>query len=165
LAAERTTNSLTTVAQIMRTAPNEASGARLFQAVSDAFHGRTIENFPQPLVDALVTVAARLPKKSLPRLSVMLRAGDAEARETARALVANAKHPQNDRIELMRLLAETGDVESAPVLLEQAKTAQRTKVREEAIGALRHFTDASIGKRLLEVYAKEELPAETRPMV
>ncbi|MCB1244235.1 MAG: dehydrogenase [Verrucomicrobiales bacterium] len=145
-----------TCAKLLGAAPDEDARKRLMTGLVQAFEGMTLPALPEGLSKALAEH-----EKALGGSAVVLgvKRGDAEAIKKGLAAVANNSTEESERIELARVLGETGNPAVVKPLLGLLGLSEHSALKRVTLQALARYEDASIPTTLLSRYGSS-LPSE-----
>lgn len=152
LAAVADAGSLLQLAQLIQSVEDTSLRTKLLEAVDEAFSGRKIERLPEELREAIVASASG---NSTAQLALLVRAGQAEAEQTAIATITNEKKSPNERLKFIQLLGQVGSQKARGALLTLATSSAPPAIRIAAISSLGAFEDANIAQQLLARYPTE----------
>jgi putative membrane-bound dehydrogenase-like protein len=149
-------------ARLLAAAPSAAARRPLLAALDDAMSGRGAVAVAPRLARDVIGRADRDPRDAtLTRLAA--RFGSRPASERARAVAADSRAPESDRLAMLDLLGGLGDRRSVGLLLDLARDdSARPSVRSAALGALGRFEDESIAAALLAAYPRRDEPWRAR---
>jgi putative heme-binding domain-containing protein len=140
-------DNLSACAALLRLPPGPAQAERLVSGVEKAYAGRGIgkisEDFRGAILHALA-VAGNTPTAQ----ALGLRLGLPEAVNGALRLIGDTQARSEDRVRCIRILGETPQPRSVPVLLGQLSKASDT-VRVEVLAALQRYDSPEISKTVL----------------
>jgi len=141
LAVENDRRLLECWTRLFRLAGDQQAVAGLLEGLTAAFQGRSLMSLPDELFKAIESVTA------LP-LSFRLRRGDAAAVTEAVARIQSPEVSEQERLSLIRTLAESRATESISPLktIAMEETAIPESLRVAALSGLGHFDDPSIGQ-------------------
>lgn len=143
-------------AKLLETAPDEDAAKRLMTGIQLAFQGADLPDLPPELtrqMEAHASAAGGSP------LVLALQRGDKGAVKKARAAVESSGTDPVERIELVRLLGESGDPSVVPVLLKLLGLDQHSALKRVVLQALARYDDPEIPKTILARHGRT-LPAE-----
>ncbi|MEW4562605.1 PVC-type heme-binding CxxCH protein [Bremerella sp. JC770] len=152
LAAVADNESLLKLAQLIQATENAALRTQLLEAVDEAFSGRKIDRLPEELREAIVAAASG---NSSAQLALLVRAGQAQAEQTAIAMITNEKAPTKQRLKFIQILGQVGSKEAQSALLTLATSSAPQAIRIAAISSLGTFDDTNIARQLLARYPDE----------
>jgi len=152
LAAVADNASLLKLAQLIQAIDNAALRTQLLESVDKAFSGRKIDRLPEELREAIVASASG---NSSAQLALLVRAGQAQAEQTAIATITNEKTPTKQRLKFIQILGQVGSQEAQNALLKLATSNSPQAIRIAAISSLGTFDDTNIARQLLARYPDE----------
>lgn len=138
LALEGRPDDLLACAQLLRLAPTPQHSAYLMKGFEEAYRGRTMDNLPDELVQAMVA-SGRSP------LALRLRQGDATAVKEALAKMGDKQADLEDRLACARIFGEVKTNEAVPALLAVAEGNEPDTLRKTALVALAGYDQPEIG--------------------
>ncbi|PHS02835.1 MAG: dehydrogenase [Blastopirellula sp.] len=151
-AAEATPENLTSLAQLLETAPNEQAANKLLASIETAFAGQSIPQLPQRLLAAMLSATSGADPLSPNRVGLRLRGGDDQAHQHVLEYIANKKNSKATRLKYIHLLGQVGKESAIPGLLNLVEKSTESDVRRESILALRRFDVPEIAERLTAAY-------------
>jgi putative membrane-bound dehydrogenase-like protein len=143
-------------ARLLASAPSMEARRPLLAALDEAMRGRGTVAVAPGLARIVNDGADRDPRDvTLTRLSARL--GTRAAGERARAVAADRRAPEPDRLAMLDLLGDLRDRAALGLLLDAAtrEDAAPASVRAAALGALGRFEDESIASALLAAYSRQ----------
>ena len=147
---ERTRENLKLCAQLLGLAPSPEAIKQLIKGMERGLAGNLVQDIPPELDDKLKQLwSDRTPDGELVRFAVRL--GSKDAVPIAVRTLADEKTPEDQRIELLRLMAERGEATAVEVLLKLLRESASPKLRAESLGALQRFGDEKIAQAILEL--------------
>ncbi len=148
---DRTSAGFEACARLLRLAPNARAVTQLIAGMTRGLAGNRVQSIPGALADELARLE-ETHRTNSEFLLLGLRLGRAEAVRAAVSLVGDAGAPQAQRLELLRLLAESG----APATIEPAlallRDPQQTALHTGAIEALQRFGQENVGSAILDAW-------------
>jgi len=115
--------------------------------------GKRLQEVPPPLKPSLDKAWSNK-KPGIVLISVGLRLGDVKAQQAALDLVSDEKRPESERIKLIEILGETGQVQAVPHLLAICEKSTSRELKGAALRALQRFPDLSVGQTILVLFRK-----------
>jgi len=156
LAAEKSSAGDLACARLLASAPSNNLRGPLDSALDDAMQGRVSASVASGLARTIIELADQDPSDlTLTRLAGRIE--NQPALERARALAANRRAAEPDRLAIFDLLGEIKDRASVPILLDLA-TGDDTgalAVKFAAMSALGRFEDQSIALSLVATYPRQ----------
>jgi putative heme-binding domain-containing protein len=152
----------TACAWLLNHAPTPADTERIVAGMETQLAGRRFDRVPAELATPLRKLAES-PSPSPAALCLALRLGSSEAWPKLTALAKNHSAPLVDRLKAIRALSEAGPSRTADELLPLVEKREPDAITDAVLTALGHFTDESIGQRLLERW--RDLPMSRREKV
>jgi putative heme-binding domain-containing protein len=149
-------------AWLLNHAPTPADTERIVAGMEIQLAGRRFDHVPAELAAPLRKIAES-PSPSPAALCLALRLGSNEAWPKLTALAKNHSAPLVDRLKTIRALSEAGPSKTADELLPLVEKGQPDAIADAVLTALGHFSDESIGQRLLERW--QDLPGSRREKV
>ncbi|MEM9018435.1 MAG: HEAT repeat domain-containing protein, partial [Verrucomicrobiota bacterium] len=147
---------LLSAASLLQNAPDEDARRCLMRGVQLAFQGTNLPDLPEPLQAEMDRFARESGESDL---ILRLRQGDAPAfEEGLKALASSATDPV-ERVELARLLGESGNDAAVPVLLRLLGLDQENPLKRVALQSLSRFDDPKIAEAIIARHGST-LPAE-----
>ena len=143
-------------------APTPADTERIVAGMEIQLAGRRFDHVPAELAAPLRKIAES-PSPSPAALCLALRLGSNEAWPKLTALAKNHSAPLVDRLKTIRALSEAGPSKTADELLPLVEKGQPDAIADAVLTALGHFSDESIGQRLLERW--QDSPGSRREKV
>jgi putative membrane-bound dehydrogenase-like protein len=142
-------------ARLLASAPSADARRPLLAALDEAMRGRGSVTAAPGLARDVIDRADREPRDvALTRLAA--RFGSRPASERARAVAADPRAPEPDRLAMIDLLGDLRDRSSLGLLLDLARhDSAPPPVRSAALSALGHFEDESIASALLAAYPRQ----------
>ena len=144
-------------ARLLASAPSEESRRPLLAALDDAMRGRGTVAVAPALGRAVIDRADLDPRDvTLTRLAARL--GNRPAADRARAVAADRRSPDPDRLAMLNLLGDLKDRASLGLILDLATgdDSASSAVRSAALAALGRFEDESIATALLAAYSRRD---------
>ena len=145
----------------VRTLSGERRGravAPLSSGFEEAFEGRTLASVPDAVLDSLIELGQ-------PSLALRLRRGDKAAFEQAITFIADNKHPQAERVQLLQILGQVRSTDSntseqmTATLLRLVSEDKLQAIKSSAVAALA-LGHGDIAEPLLSQWS--HMSAETR---
>jgi putative membrane-bound dehydrogenase-like protein len=142
-------------ARLLASVPSADARRPLLAALDEAMRGRGSVAVAPGLARDVIGRADREPRDvTLTRLAA--RFGSRPASERARAVAANPRAPEPDRLAMIDLLGDLRDRASLGLLLDLARDdSAPSSVRSAALDALGRFEDESIARALLAAYPRQ----------
>lgn len=134
-------------ARLLKLSPSKEGTVALMKGFEDAFGGRSLNNVPPELVEALSTAGGG-------SLSLRVRQGDAVAVEEALKLIADEKADSSKRQQLIQLFSEVRQPEAANALLQILSQTTDDGVKAAVLGALPSYPDERIPTSVLQQYGQ-----------
>ncbi|MGI8601957.1 MAG: PVC-type heme-binding CxxCH protein [Verrucomicrobiales bacterium] len=128
---------------LLQIAPTVVGRERLLAGIEEAFKGRTLAGLPEELLTQLAKGGG------MASLALRLRQNDRAAIREALGSIAEANRPVAEREALIAVLGEIAVPEAVPTLLE---ILADPALRRASLGALRHFGDYEIARRVLQAF-------------
>jgi len=144
-------------AQLLTSALEGGSAAKVLNGIERAFAGRTVDVLPEKLKAAIETAFKTSGAGS--NILLGLRIGQPEALDQALKLIADEKADKEKRLSVIRTLGEISQPRSVPVLLNLLTGNAAAVVKNEALNSLQRYDDPQIGAAVLQLYP-DKLPEE-----
>jgi putative heme-binding domain-containing protein len=147
---ERTHESLRVCARLLGLAPNPAAIRQVIKGMERGLSGDQVRDLPPELAARLSDLwHTQPPDGEMVRLAVRL--GSQEALPIALQAMANETTPENQRIELLRMMAERGETTAVETLLTLLRESGSPTLRAESLGALQRFGEDRVARTILEL--------------
>ena len=160
-AAGATTEDFVSCARLLAAAPGKAELDSLIVAMEKGLEGRRLEAVPEPLMPAVR--ALHIGAESNPaRIRFAVRLGSDEAVVRALSLATDRGSPQPDRLALVEIAGQAGDVRAVEPLLQLLDEAEPAPIQSAALAALERFSDPRIGEKSLAMLPRLMPEARTR---
>ncbi|MCI0705375.1 MAG: ThuA domain-containing protein [Planctomycetia bacterium] len=124
----------------------------VLRGVSTAVQAHPVDAVPPAIRAPLEQLRKQRPKDLLV-LEVLARMKDAPARATLRAIVADTKATDADRLKAIDLLRQIRDPRAEDTFLEQLAIAKTDPLRVGLLAGLEAFSHESIGEKVLAAYS------------
>jgi putative membrane-bound dehydrogenase-like protein len=156
-AAEKNATGDSACARLLASAPSRASCATLVKALDSAMRDRQANSVAPSLVKTVIELADHDPSDAT-LISLAARVGNRAALDRARAVAADWRAPEKDRLLTLELLGELKDRSSVHFLLNLAVRDDTLTpvIQSVAMSALGRIEDQTIASGLLSAY-----PAKT----
>jgi putative heme-binding domain-containing protein len=138
---------LRTCVELFHLAPERKYGLILLKGFEEAFKGRSAIGLPAELFDEVAKLGGG-------SVAFGVRQGRADAITKALGVVANAKAPVLDRVELIEILGEARRPGCVPTLLARLAPEEPETIRRAALGALSAYQDEAIGTDVVRLLPK-----------
>lgn len=139
-----------TITKYLALAPDKSCARLLVTGLKEGLQGSDLVGLPAGLTEALKPYQSEFFGGPL---ALALRQGDKEAVGEALKLIADHQSDMNQRLTYVRILGETDQPSSVPVLLKLVENSKSSNgLRQAAILALRRYNQEEIGKRILKAY-------------
>jgi putative heme-binding domain-containing protein len=159
--AEAKREGFSACARLLLLAPTPAERDRLIRAMERQMEGLHFEKAPEPLRAVLnPRLKDERPSSALIRLALRLGVESAYAPAAARA--ADARSPESDRADFIRLLGELKRPGSLAVLLALLGEKEPPAVRTAALLALQGYQTPKVASAVLGHYAKMPAPLKDK---
>ena len=137
-------------ARLLQLAPSANHGSILIRGLQEGLRGRDISALPADLVAALKPYHKEFAGGAL---ALALRREDPQAVKQALAIIADGKAATGERLAYIRIMGETKQATSVPVLLRIIESNEPSgAIRQAALQALQNFDVAEIGTRVANAY-------------
>jgi len=140
---------LETAALLLELAPDEDVRGELFTGLLRAFEGRTMPELPESLDRALEEYET---ERSGSSLVIELRRGEEGALDEALESLQASEKGLAERIELVKVLGETGNPAVVGPLLKLVRDDSEHALQRVAMRALARFDDERVARTILRVY-------------
>lgn len=130
--------------ELFRMAPEKKHGQILVKGFEEAFKGRSIAGLPNDLIEQIAKLGGG-------SIAFGVRQGKADAIDKALAMIADAKTPPADRVELIELLGEAKQPRCVPPLLALLSAKEPEALHKAALGALQAYKDDKIGAQVVKL--------------
>ncbi len=127
-----------TCIELFRLAPEGRHGQILLKGFEEAFKGRSIAGLPNELL-------AEIAKLGGGSIAFAVRQGKADAIDKALGLIAKAKTPVAERVELIEILGESKQPRCVPTLLALLSAKENDAIHKAVLGSLQAYKDERIG--------------------
>jgi putative membrane-bound dehydrogenase-like protein len=136
--------------RLLQLAPSTKDGGTLISGLQEGLRGKDIRALPADLVEALKPYHEEFAGGSL---ALALRQEQPEAVKQALSIIADRNAETGERLIYIRIMGETRQRTSVPVLLKIIEGSEPSgAIRHAALQALQHFDEAEIGRRVAEAY-------------
>lgn len=135
---------LRTCVALFRLAPDRKHGLILLKGFEEAYKGRSAIGLPAELIEEVAKLGGG-------SVAFGVRQGRPDAIAKALAIVADAKAPLAQRIELIDILGEAHRPDCARALLERLGAQEPEAVRRAALGALSAYNDEAVGAEVVRL--------------
>ncbi|HEY2587582.1 MAG TPA: PVC-type heme-binding CxxCH protein [Tepidisphaeraceae bacterium] len=152
-AADPTSDNQAALVKLLNASPGRAERTVLLSGVNEGFAGLALDRLEPPLRAALA--ASGDPE-------VALRLGDPGAMNAAISAITDESQNGVQRTHMIEALAELGNRQAVPALLQVAKRSKASSVRKSAVVALGRFDDPAVGRELVALYPKISSRLELR---
>jgi putative heme-binding domain-containing protein len=132
-------------AKLLKQSPGPEATKALMQGFEEAFAGRSLNNVPPELVQALSQAGGG-------SLSLRVRQGDAAAIQEALAMIADEKTSSDRRSQLILLFGEVKHPEAVAALLDVLTKSSDDASKAAALSALPTYNDDRIAATVLAQY-------------
>jgi putative heme-binding domain-containing protein len=136
--------------RLLQLAPSTKDGRILISGLQEGLRGKDIRALPADLVEALKPYHKEFAGGPL---ALALRQEQPEAVKQALSIIADRNAETGERLVYIRIMGETRQRTSVPVLLKIIEGSEPSgAIRHAALQALQHFDEAEIGRRVAEAY-------------
>ncbi|MBI1344658.1 c-type cytochrome [bacterium] len=133
--------------QLLKFSPTKETTAALMRGFEEAYQGRSLNNVPAELVEALSKAGGG-------SLSLKIRQGDREATAEALKVLADEKASSGKRVEYANLFGEVTSPSALPVMLEVLAKTSDDNVRSTILGSLPSYNDEDVPVTVLKLYSQ-----------
>jgi len=131
--------------QLLKFSPTKETTAALMRGFEEAYQGRSLNNVPPELVEALSKAGGG-------SLSLKIRQGDQDAIAEALKVLADEKAASGKRVEYANLFGEVNSAVALPVMLEVLAKTSDDNVRSTILGSLPSYNDDDVPVTVLKLY-------------
>ena len=158
-AADGNEQGFTACAKLLQAAPSAENGAispnveKLLRGIEKALTGKTFSTMPNAL-QRWFEQAWQNNNQNLSLIRFGSRFGNEEAQKAAVTRIQDQKSPEDQRVELIDILGQTGNSSFEPLFFEILESSGSETLRIAAVGALQRHPNEEIARKLLALYPK-----------